>query len=98
MTVMSGNAASNSQFKRRDSTMSLLDPLTWNFDFFLLRDGNDSRTKKMRKERIVLSGVYLATFVLSAFWLTLVTNYVPEPYLVTYLSIYQLSCSLGYMN
>lgn len=66
--------------------MSLFNPLTWDLDFFLLRGGNDPGVKQMRKERIRLAGVYLATFALSAFWLAQVTKYVPEPYLVISLS------------
>ncbi len=62
--------------------MALLNPLTWDLDFFLLRGRNDPGTVRMRKERRVLAGVYLATFALSAFWLAQVTKYVPEPYLV----------------
>jgi hypothetical protein len=60
--------------------------MTWDLDFFLLRAGNDPGTKKMREERVVLAGVYLATFALSAFWLAQVTKYVPEPYLVIFLT------------
>jgi hypothetical protein len=69
--------------------MSLFNPLTWDLDFFLLRGGNDPGTKQMRKERILLAGVYLATFALSAFWLVQVTKYIPEPYLVISLSSLQ---------
>ena len=62
--------------------MSFLNPMTWDLDFLLLRAGNDPGTKQMRKERIVLAGVYLAIFTLSAFWLAQATKYVPEQYLV----------------
>src|ERR1700735_1745025 len=82
MTVMAGRASSNLEAKQRGTNMSLFNPLTWDLDFFFLRSGNDPGIKQMRKERIVLSGVYLATFTLSAFWLAQVSKYVPEPYLV----------------
>jgi hypothetical protein len=82
MTAIAGKASSNLEVKRRGSNMSILNPMTWELDFFVLRGGNDQGTRRMRKERILLAGVYLATFTLSAFWLAQVTKYVPEPYLV----------------
>jgi DIE2/ALG10 family len=86
MTVMAGSTSSNLKAKQKESNMSLLNPMTWDLDFFLLRADNAPSTKQMRKERVVLAGVYLATFTLSAFWLAQVTKYVPEPYLVISLS------------
>jgi len=86
MTVIAGSVSSNLRAKQQESNMSLLNPMTWDLDFFLLRAGNAPSTKQIRKERIVLAGIYLATFSLSAFWLAQVTKYVPEPYLVISLS------------
>jgi len=74
--------SSNLQIKRNKGNMSLINPLTWDFDFFLLRGGNDSGIKRMRNERLTLAGVYLATIAISIVWLALVTKYVPDPYLV----------------
>ena len=95
---MAERASSNLEVKRKGSNMSLINPLTWDLDFFLLRAGNDPDIKQMRRERIVLAGVYLATFALSAFWLAQVTKYLPEPYLVIALCIPQLKRTVEYMD
>ena len=56
--------------------------MTWDLDIFLLRGPNNAATKKKRKERIVLAGIYLSVAALARQWLALVMKHVPEPYLV----------------
>lgn len=61
--------------------MSLFSPVTWVPDFFLLREPANATTKRLRLERICALCVFLAVAGLSRWWLSLVTNHVPEPYL-----------------
>ncbi len=69
---------------RRDTDeVSYLNPMTWEWDYFLLRGKQDVFTRSKRKERIVLVSIYLSIFVVARFWLFLVAWYVPEPYLVS---------------
>ncbi len=80
--TLSKPAASDPKVNTKDTKMSFLNPLTWDFDFFLLRSGNDATTQRRRRERITLLGVYISTIALSTLWLSLVSTYVPDPYLV----------------
>lgn len=62
--------------------MAILNPMTWDIDFFLLRRRSDKVTYEKTKSRITLASIYIATLSLSSFWLSQVTKYVPDPYLV----------------
>ncbi|KAI9745418.1 MAG: glucosyltransferase [Claussenomyces sp. TS43310] len=72
--------------------MSLFNPTTWSFDYFLLPKGKiptGTNLSLVRKQAVSVGVILCSVFLLARFWYQLVTEHVLEPYLDEFFHVRQ---------